>query len=141
MFQTLQRFVAYGCLGILVEVLFTGLRSLYRRNWSATSTTHLWMAPIYGLGGWLLELTHYYINCNVLVITEIYVIEIYLIEFCSGWAIKKLIGRCPWDYGVGRFTIMGLIRLDYWPFWYVLAFAAHFLHPYLFKVVNVLSRI
>lgn len=140
--QVLQRIVAYGCLGILIEVLFTGLGSLLKKNWSATSTTYLWMLPIYGLGGLIIEATHtWLISWPIYILTIIYTVEIYAVEFCSGWVLRHTVGKCPWDYSDSRFNIMGLVRLDYFPFWYGLAYAAHFLHPYLFKAVNALSRI
>ena len=55
MLDVLQKIFSYGCLGLLVEVFFTGAVSLYRRNWRATSQTYLWMLPIYGIGGVTLE--------------------------------------------------------------------------------------
>src|SRR5204863_5588391 len=51
-----RRFAGYGAVGWLLEVTLTGLTSvLTGRDRSATARTYLWMHPIYGLGGLLLE--------------------------------------------------------------------------------------
>ena len=53
-----QKFLLYGCLGLLLEVFFTGLHSLYTKNWRPTSQTYLWMHPIYGVTALGLEASH-----------------------------------------------------------------------------------
>lgn len=141
MYEMLQRVVAYGCLGVLVEVIFTGIRSILRGNWNATGTSYLWMFLIYGAGGLLLETTHNILNWPGPVAALVYVVEIYMIEFSSGYLIKHWTGKIPWDYGAGKYTIMGLVRLDYAGFWYILSLAAHYLHPYIIKAVNMWSRL
>lgn len=137
----LQHALVYGCLGLLVEVLFTGIKRLLSGHKDGAGTTYIYMLPIYGLGGVLLEATHQLIPWPMPFITIIYVVEIYLVEFTSGYALKKWLGRCPWDYGKGKYTIMGLIRLDYWFFWYCLCLFAHTLHPVMFKIVNAIFKI
>jgi uncharacterized membrane protein len=126
--EVLRNLFIYGILGILTEVLFTGIKSLIEKNWRATSQTYLWMGPIYALGGLTLKFIHdsvvvshnIYINALLLAFM-FYVPLIYGFEFLSGWLLEKIIGRVPWEYGPGRFTIIGLIRLDYAPFWFLLA--------------------
>lgn len=54
----IQRLFAFGCLGLLIEVFFTGVHNLVvLRDKNATSKTYLWMFPIYGLGGIALEVS------------------------------------------------------------------------------------
>src|SRR5437762_13635526 len=51
-----RRFLAYGVLGLGVEVVFTSVaRVLNTRNPRLEGRTYLWMLPIYGAGGLLLE--------------------------------------------------------------------------------------
>lgn len=139
--EVLQRVIAYGFLGVLIEVVFTGCSSLIRRNWNATSTTYLWMIPIYGFGGWLMETTNHAFDLPGWISAVIYTVEIFAVEFVSGFILRKAIKRCPWDYGAGKYTIMGLIRLDYFPFWYILSLGAHYFHPIIIRAVNKLSQI
>lgn len=123
--EFLQKVFSYGCLGLLIEVFFTGAVSLYRRNWRATSQTYLWMLPIYGIGGWTFEAVHNALQWHWVAMAFVYVPMIYAFEFVSGWILKRFLGRCPWDYGSTRFSVMGLIRLDYAPFWLALALMFH----------------
>ena len=44
-------------------------------------------------------------------------VPLYLVEATSGHALRKLLGRCPWDHGGSRFGVRGLARLDYLPLW------------------------
>lgn len=141
MIQTLQHVAAYGCLGFLIEIIFTGLANAWRRNWDLKSTTYLWMFAIYGPAGVLLETTHGLLSWPGPVAALVYTLEMYAVEFGAGWLLKRLLGRCPWEYSKSKFSIMGLIRLDYFPFWYGLAVAVHYFHPTIFKAINALSKI
>ena len=42
---------------------------------------------------------------------------IFLAEYLSG-AFLKFYGICPWDYSGRFFSVDGLIRLDFAPFWF-----------------------
>jgi len=54
-----RRFLAYGVLGLGVEVVFTSIsRTLRTRDMRLAGRTYLWMLPIYGAGGLLLERLH-----------------------------------------------------------------------------------
>jgi uncharacterized membrane protein len=120
MSMLLQKLFAYGCLGLLIEVFFTGLESLLKKNWRLTSTTYLWMLPIYGLGGWALELIHA-LPWSLWLKAPLMVASIYGIEFVAGWLLERLVKKKVWDYGHGKYTIMGYIRLDFVGFWLGLA--------------------
>jgi hypothetical protein len=54
----LLRFLIYGALGWCLEVAFTGVISVFRRDPSATAKTYLWMHPIYGATALILERVH-----------------------------------------------------------------------------------
>lgn len=138
MLDVLQKIFSYGCLGLLVEVFFTGAVSLYRRNWRATSQTYLWMLPIYGIGGVTLEAIQTTLNWHWFAMAFVYVPLIYAFEFVSGWTLKRIIGRCPWDYGSTRYSVMGLIRLDYAPLWLLVAMLFYPVSIGLTQVLKVL---
>ncbi len=122
MIGLLERFFLYGALGWCVEILFTGLHAaIFRRDRSATGKTYLWMLPIYGGAALALERIH-----GVLAPVGwpgrvvVYLLVIYAAELASGHVLRRVLGRCPWDYGTSRWSIAGLIRLDYAPFWLLL---------------------
>ncbi|MGE5653603.1 MAG: putative ABC transporter permease, partial [Bacillota bacterium] len=49
----------------------------------------------------------------------LWTLMIYAVEYASGWLLRVVTGRCPWDYhGSTRFELNGLIRLDYAPAWF-----------------------
>lgn len=115
-------FILYGCLGWCVEVLFTGLCALLLRgDQTATGRTYLWMHPIYGLAGLGLEgLSHLLTPVPIPLRVAIYLTAVYVAEYSSGQVLRWVIGRCPWDYGMRRWSVHGLIRLDYAPAWLLL---------------------
>ncbi len=43
---------------------------------------------------------------------------IYLVEFLSALFLKKR-GACPWDYSRAKLNILGIVRLDYAPCWFI----------------------
>ena len=45
----LEKFIIYGITGWCLEVLWTGFMSLINGDPKLTSTTSLWMFPIYGM--------------------------------------------------------------------------------------------
>lgn len=119
----------YSIIGVITECLFTGFKNLLLfKDKAAKCETNLYSFPIFGAGGLALQTIHNSISLSdnfilnaLLMAALFYVPLIYGIEFLSGWALLKTIGKIPWDYGRGKFTIMGLIRLDYAPFWFAVA--------------------
>ena len=51
-----------------------------------------------------------------------YLLVIYAAEFGFGWVLRRMLGRCPWDYGTRGINVLGLIRLDYAPAWLLARF-------------------
>ncbi len=47
-----------------------------------------------------------------------YAIMIFATEFISGSILKKIDG-CPWDYSDAPCNVNGVIRLDYFPVWFI----------------------
>jgi uncharacterized membrane protein len=114
-----QRFALYGAAGWLIEVVMTGVHSVVEtRDPTAVARTYLWMHPIYGFGGLALEalfgvVRRWPLPARCLV----YLPVIYGLEYASGHALRRWLGRCPWDYGDHRRSLAGLVRLDYAPLW------------------------
>jgi hypothetical protein len=107
-----------------MEVVFTSLsRSLRVRDPKLVGRTYLWMLPIYGAGGLLLERLHGHLlrrgfppALRALAATG----AILAWEFGTGSALRCALGECPWRYRRG-ITLRGYARLDYAPYWYAAA--------------------
>jgi uncharacterized membrane protein len=111
------RFILYGFLGWILEIIFTGSGSLLRGSISLTGYTYLWMFPIYGLAVFLEPIHDGIRKAPWPIRGLIWVALILLIEYLSGWILIQLIGFCPWDYtGSSPYAVDGLIRLDFSPF-------------------------
>lgn len=74
-----------------------------------------------------------------LLLALVYVPVIYANEFLWGLFLDKVLGKCPWNYGKGRHTIMGYIRLDYAFFWFLLALGFELCVDRIERVLNYIS--
>ena len=107
-----------------VEVVFTSVaRALRVRDRRLVGQTYLWMLPIYGAGGLLLERLHARLvrrgvspPLRALVSTA----AILAWEYGTGSVLRRALGDCPWRYRRGV-TLRGYVRLDYAPYWYATA--------------------
>ncbi|XP_054856028.1 transmembrane protein 229B-like [Eublepharis macularius] len=117
----LCRWYIYAIHGYFAEVMFTATWDfVVDRDWRFQGVTSVWALFIYGTFGTILE--HLYLllmsRCNLLVRGLLYTACIYLWEFSTGY-ILRCFNACPWDYSGFRFNFMGLITLEYCPFWFV----------------------
>lgn len=128
--QTRAKFVVYGTAGWLIEVVMTGVHSLLiGRDRCAPAKTFLWMHPVYGLGGLLLEQTRVRVQRAPRWLRCVqYLPLIYGVEYASGWLMRRVLGRCPWDYTSARLHLSGLVRLDYAPLWLLVGVLFEKLH-------------
>ena len=116
----LVRFILYGLLGWIAEILFTGSYSLLSGSVKLSGQTYLWMFPIYGLAAFLGPLRERMRTVPWPVRGIIWAGTFFMIEYLSGWLLRAAIGVCPWDYSqASRFALDGLIRLDYFPVWFM----------------------
>jgi Putative ABC-transporter type IV len=110
----------FASVGVSLEVAFTATATLRARDPGLRGHSYLWMFPIYGLvyplfawswplvGGWPVVL-----RC------ALYVLAAYVVEYTSGWLLRRATGSCPWEvsYRASPWGVHGLIRLDYAPLW------------------------
>ena len=119
--EVLRRFLAYGFVGWALEVAFTGVTgSLPVRDRHLRGHSYLWMLPIYGAGGLLLERLHdrlASLGVPRWARSLAYTGGIYGVEFGSAALLHRTVGVVPWRYLSGL-HIRGYVRLDYAPFWY-----------------------
>jgi uncharacterized membrane protein len=109
-----------------MEIVFTAACGAFgEKDRSLRGETYLWMLPIYGAGGLLLEELQERLTPHVPrpLRAVAYVGAIYSIEYGSGLLLRRLLGVCPWDYEDRGVNVDGLIRLDFAPFWFGAALA------------------
>jgi uncharacterized membrane protein len=118
--------VAYGVAGWCLEIVFTAAcGAIAERDRRLRGETYLWMLPIYGGGGLLMEQLQRRLAPHVPrpIRAAVYLGAIYAVEYGSGSLLRHLLGQCPWDYQDRGLNVDGLIRLDFAPFWYIAALA------------------
>ena len=141
MLELLLKLFFYWHVGWVIEIWFTSVHNLiFEKDIRAPGRTYLWMLPIYGLGGVLLGALRSWIGSPWLFIPAM-VLFIYLAEASAGLLLKKTTGKIPWDYGSARFGIAGLVRLDYAPWWTLVAVCFDFLSNGLDKIFRFVGTL
>ena len=109
----------FACVGIAMEVCFTAITEYPRRRCKRLmGHSYLWMALSYGSVPFLLDVLYPRLEqAPLLGRLGVYLLVLYAVEYGSGWILRQVLGRCPWDYGRARWAIHGLVRLDYLPAW------------------------
>jgi uncharacterized membrane protein len=117
----LHRFLIWGALGLLGEVIYTAIYNLIRKkDLTLTGKTYLWMFPIYGLIAVLYEPAHDWLRSwHWIIRAVIWSAGFTLIEWIAGWMLHHTIGTCPWDYqrAGAKMALGPYIRADYFPLW------------------------
>ena len=137
--------IGFILLGITLEVFWTSvLNSIKTKNPKLTGKTYLWMFPIYALVPFLyLLVLSQFQQTNIFIKGIIYMFGFYLLEFTSGYLIKKIVGVSPWDYENysikifgKRYTsnFQGLICIQYAPIWYLYGIFGEFYFKFLINL-------
>jgi putative ABC transporter type IV len=125
----------------VLEVCFTGMENTLKGDRTCTAKTYLWMHPIYGATALGLEYLQERLRFLPRLVRALaYTAVIFGAEFTSGWLLRKALGRCPWDYEDKGWSVKGLIRLDYAPFWYTTALLFEPMHEALLLVTREALR-
>lgn len=112
-----RNFLRCGLTGWCMEIIFTSLDSVRRRDPMLKGNTSIWMFPIYGSAA-LFAPIHKLLRRKPLWVRGLtYMSLIFSGEYISGRLLSKH-NMCPWDYGRSRWSIKRVIRLDYAPFWF-----------------------
>lgn len=114
----LKNFIRCGVTGWCMEIFFTALGALRRRELPLIGQTSLWMFPIYGSAALFQPIFSLLKHCHMIVRGTIYAISIFCAEYMSGRFLARH-ELCPWNYNRHRWHINGLIRIDYFPFWFL----------------------
>ncbi len=135
----MQWFVVFGLFGWCAEIVWTGFceavtglrpathdptvlaRIPRAERLRLTGRTYLWMFPIYGTAGLLFVHVHHWLSAWPWPTRgAVYMIGAFAIEALTGWILRRVTQRCPWDYSYARASALGgLIRLDYAVPWFL----------------------
>jgi len=113
-----KNFLKCGLAGWCMEILFTSLDSLRRRDYTLKGDTSIWMFPIYGCAAFIAPVGRLLSNKPVWLRGLTYMSIIFSGEYLTG----RLLSRhklCPWNYGRSRWNINNVIRLDFAPCWFL----------------------
>ena len=115
---TVKNFIKCGTIGWCMEIIFTSLGALRRREFPLMGQTSLFMFPIYGCAAFFKPVFLLLRHCHLFVRGTIYALSIFAAEYTSGQFLTKH-NLCPWNYGRYRWHVNGLIRADFFPFWFL----------------------
>lgn len=113
----IKNFVKCGTIGWCLEITFTAIGALRRRELPLVGRTSLWMFPIYGCVALFRPVFQLLRHCHVIMRGTIYALSIFGAEYATGRFLAKH-ELCPWNYNRHHWHIDGLIRIDYFPFWF-----------------------
>ena len=131
------RFYIYALHGYFSEIGFTAIwEFVVNFNFKFPGNTSIWVLPIYGLSGLVMEEMFMRMKDKLptLVRILIYTLWTYMWEFSTGFILKQF-GACPWDYTPFHGDFMGVITLEYAPLWFV---GNYMVERFLMKYVRML---
>ena len=114
----LKNFFKCGLVGWCLEITFTALNSLKKRDMTLMGQTSLWIFPIYGSACLLSPIFKLLKNFSLILRGSIYALLIFFGEYVSGQFLTKR-KLCPWNYERSRWHIQKVVRLDYFPNWFL----------------------
>ena len=140
------RFLIYGILGWCAEIVWSAVTERVQSkpaaagDWRLRGHTSLWMLPIYGLIAPLYEPLHDFLRpWHWFMRGVIYLLGFWLVEYATGWLLRRLTGKCPWDYSALRGNLHGLIAWEYAPVWFLFGLGLEPVHDFLVRLTPTLE--
>lgn len=112
-----KNFIKCGLTGWCLEIIFTAMDALRRRDMSLKGHTSLWMFPIYGCAALFSPVSRLLSTKPAWLRGLTYTGMIFSMEYLAGQALAKH-KSCPWDYHRSRWNVGRVIRLDFAPYWF-----------------------
>ena len=125
-----SRFIFFGFIGLLGEIIFTaGKDAILKKNYQLSGRTSLWMFPLYGLIAFFFPLiAHHVSSFSWWGRGIIYMIVFYIVEYVAGSLLRRF-NACPWQYP-SRLSIGGRIYLPFAPVWFLAGLSIEWIYPY-----------
>lgn len=123
----IKRFFIYGCIGICLEVIWTGIFAFFRGEAAFIGHSSPIMLPVYGAAVFLEPMFIQLKNRGFLFRGIMYMSLIFAAEYFSGLLLRSF-NICPWEYFNAPLNIKGIIRLDYAPLWFAVGLMYEFLY-------------
>ncbi len=114
--KLIKNFIHCGIVGWCLEIIFTALGSMRRKELTLRGTTSIWMFPIYGLAAFLSPICKLVKKQHCFIRGLAYAILIFIAEFVTGSLLMRK-ELCPWNYQRSKWNINKVVRLDYLPCW------------------------
>ena len=114
--KLIKNFIHCGIVGWCLEIIFTALGSMRRKELTLRGTTSIWMFPIYGLAAFLSPICKLVQKQHSFIRGLTYAILIFIAEFVTGSLLMRK-ELCPWNYQRSKWNINKVVRLDYLPCW------------------------
>lgn len=111
-----KNFILCGLAGWCIEVAFTSFNALRKKDKKLIGQTSAWMFPIYGLASCIAFVYPKIKHWHFILRAVLYGCSIMAVEFFSGSLLSRM-GLCPWNYDGCKYSIKGLIRMDFLPLW------------------------
>lgn len=115
--MTWKNFAKCGLIGWCIEIIFTAMGTFLQGDFHLTGHTSLWMFPIYGMAVFIIPVHKKIYNWPTILRGLIYGLMILSGEFFTG-SLLQFFHICPWDYSGKMLAFHGVIRFDYFPFWF-----------------------
>lgn len=132
--ESILFFILFGIGGIAVEVFFTAIHKIYKekKNRTLYGYSSIWMFFIYGAVYFIILFgTTFLLQYSIFLRGFVYMIMIYILEFCSGFILKKFKAIC-WDYSCDtKYHFKGIVSLELAPAWYFGGIVAELIYFYL----------
>lgn len=121
--------IAFILIGITLEIFWTSIFNYKKtKNKKFIGKTSLWMFPIYAIVPLIyIFVLNYLFFLSIFLRGIIYMIFFYILEYISGYLIKKITKTTPWNYKNKKYNLKGLICLEYVPVWYIYGILGEFL--------------
>ena len=116
-----RNFIICGLTGWCIEIFFTAITAKDfkgKHNKKLEGHSSIWMFPIYGLASAIGDVYPRIAKWPRLARAFLYGVCFFIVEFISGKALTRM-GVCPWSYDGCRYSVDGVIRLDYFPLWMI----------------------
>lgn len=121
--------ILYSFFGVGIEVFFTSIHDYFKtKDIRLKGRSYFWMFFVYGAYGLLIDPLYKAISSFHFILRAlIYMAVIFLGEFIFGLFFKFILKKCPWEYKTG-ITIMGIVKINYLPFWMIFGIVSEFLY-------------